>query len=219
MPIHGPDATTHDSVTRAPGSFEETVRGLHHLLRHLGEGQRVEIRVILHKNPTRWLPRTLDFLLMEFPDTAAYRLNLVYFEVEGQAQKNFKSIGVRLSDCARRVDACFEALARFGELRLYHFPLCVLPARLWPFAWRTLPRYEIKHVEACRACPVNDVCNGPHDWYAPVYGAAEFSPPPARPAMEATGNPFHPIAAVGEGVVEAPPVPIADEAKDPRARW
>ena len=219
VPVHGPDATTHDSVTRAPGSFEETILGLRHLLRHMREGQRLEIRVILHKHPTRWLPRTLDFLLREFPDTRAYRLNLVYFEVEGQAQKNFKSIGVRLSDCARRVDGCFETLRRFDEARLYHFPLCALTRRLWPYAWRTLPRYEIKHVDACRACPVNDVCNGPHDWYAQAYGAAEFVAPAARPPLLLSGDFFHPILSVEGGSPAAAPAPVVDELKDPRARW
>lgn len=219
VPIHGPDATTHDSVTRAPGSFVETVEGFKHLLRHAGEGQRLEIRVILHKHPTRWLPRTLELLLKEFPDTRAYRLNLVYFEVEGQAQKNFKSIGVSLSDCARQVDACWETLRRFDEVRLYHFPLCVLPERLWPFAWRTLPRYEIKHVEACRACPVSDVCNGPHDWYVPHYGDGELKAPAERPAMTLTGNPFRPIEAVGRGSVGGRPTAVVDETKDPEARW
>jgi MoaA/NifB/PqqE/SkfB family radical SAM enzyme len=219
VPVHGPDARTHDSVTRAPGSFVETIEGLKNLFKHRVEGQRLEIRVILHKNPTRWLDKTLRFLLKTYPNTEHYRLNLVYFEVEGQAEKNFRSIAITLGDCAKKVDACFELLGEFSEARLYHFPLCALSRRLWPYAWRTLPRYEIQHVDACRSCAVNDVCNGPHDWYAKFFGADEFKPFSERPALSLRDSFFHPIESVGEGTQPGAPAPIADEKKDDRAKW
>jgi pyruvate-formate lyase-activating enzyme len=219
IPVHGPDATTHDSVTRAPGSFVETIEGLKHVLRHRAPGQGVEIRIILHRWPARWLERTLRFLLESFPDTSAYRLNLVYFEVEGQAEKNFEHIRITLSECAAFVDGCFDLLRKFPDLRLYHFPLCALPERLWPYAWRSLPRYEIKHVEACGRCAMNDVCMGPHDWYPRLLGTGEFRPYEARRNVSLTGNPFHPIAEVLGGESPAVPMPIRDEVKDESARW
>lgn len=220
VPVHGPDARSHDSVTRAPGSFRETIEGLRHLLRHRREGQTVEVRVILHKRPTLWLADTMRLLLAEFPgEAAALRLNLVYFEVEGQAEKNFPSIRVTLSECAAAVDACFGMLERFGEVRLYHFPLCVLPERLWSRAWRSLPRYEIKHVDACRRCAMSDLCLGPHDWYPRLIGDAEFVPYAERRDVEPSGNPFRPIAAVRPGAVAARPAPPVDEAKDEAVRW
>jgi MoaA/NifB/PqqE/SkfB family radical SAM enzyme len=219
IPIHGPDAKTHDSVTRDPKSFDETVAGLHHILRHRAEGQDVEVRVILHRRPTEWLPQTLEFLKREFPDTAAYRLTLVYFESEGQAEKNLEHIKVSLTECAKMVASCADALDAFADARLYHFPLCVIPERLWPRAWRTLPAYEIRHVDACRRCAMSDACMGPHDWYAKAYGVEEFRAMPKRRVFEPTGNPFHPIAALGTGETDWTPPPPEDVPKDEGARW
>lgn len=219
IPIHGPDAKTHDSVTRSPGSFAETVAGLKHLLKHRRPGQGVEVRVILHRHPVRWLPDTLRFLLSEFPDTSLYRLTLVYFESEGQAAKNLESIKVPLSAAAARIAGAQDLLARFAEARLYHFPLCVLPDTLWTKAWRTLPSYEIRHVEACRRCAMSDLCAGPHDWYAPVFGEAEFQAFPERRRVVQTGNPFNPIEAVTQETTPWRPAPPVDAVRDPSARW
>lgn len=219
IPIHGPDAATHDSVTRDPGSFDETVAGLRHLLRHRGPGCELEVRIILHKRPAQWLARTLDFLASGFPAPSFDRVTLVYFESEGQAAKNFESIKLSLTECAAAVAACAPGFGRFREVRLYHFPLCVLPPALWPLAWRTLPRYEIRHVDACRRCAVNDLCAGPHDWYAPAYGESEFRPFAERRRMSLSANPFHPISSVSDETQPWTPAPIADEPKDPSARW
>ncbi|MFH1723470.1 MAG: radical SAM protein [Elusimicrobiota bacterium] len=217
--VHGPDAAAHDAVTRTPGSFAETVEGLGHALKHRGPGQAVEIRVVLHRRTAGMLERTLRFLLETFPDASGYRLTLVYFEAEGQAAKNFERIRITLTDCAARVAACRGLLGRFRELRLYHFPLCVLPETLWPHAWRSLPRYEIMHVKACGACALNDVCVGPHDWYAERFGVSEFKPFQARRSLVLSGNPFHPIASVGEGTVPWTPARVVDEKKDEAVRW
>ncbi|MBI3297865.1 MAG: radical SAM protein [Elusimicrobia bacterium] len=219
VPVHGPDAKTHDSVTRAPGSFVETVAGLKHLLKHRRAGQGLEVRVILHRHPSEWLAETLAFLLSEFPDTAAYRLTLVYFESEGQATKNLEHIKISLSDCAARVAAAAALIARFSEARLYHFPLCVLPPGLWPLAWRALPSYEIRHVSACRTCAMNDLCAGPHDWYPGVFGEGEFAAFALRRHVTETGNPFHPIAEVHQESLPWRPTPPADAVRDPSARW
>ncbi|MDE2290661.1 MAG: radical SAM protein [Elusimicrobia bacterium] len=219
VPVHGPDAATHDSVTRSPGSFAETEAGLRHLLAHRAAGQAVEVRVILHRRPAEWLPQTLDYLLQAFGDPGGYRLTLVYFESEGQAAKNLAAIKLPISECAARVAACADRLARFPDVRLYHFPLCVLPPELWDRAWRSLPAYEIRHVDACRRCALNDVCAGPHDWYPGVFGDAEFRPFSERRRFEPTGNPFHPVGRLLEGDDPWTPGALIDAEKDPEARW
>jgi len=219
VPVHGPDATTHDSVTRAPGSFDETVKGLDHLLKARAPGQKVEVRIILHKRPTEWLEDTLKYLLDRFRGRMFDRLTLVYFEVEGQAEKNFESIKIPLEDVSAKIDDCFPLLRRFEDARLYHFPLCSLSQRLWPYAWRTLPAYEIVHADACRDCTVNDICIGPHDWYEGRFGAELFQPFRRRPIMQLSGNPFHPVEAVGQGSTEAEVPPIVEQVKDEGAHW
>lgn len=180
VPIHGGDAKSHDSITRAPGSFQEAVEGLKNLLRWRAHGQEIEIRVVLHKRTCRDLGRLLDFLLREFPDTGLYRLTLMHFEAEGQAEKNFESLRLSLTDCASQLERSLDALRRFAELRLYHFPLCVLPEPLRSHAWKTLPAKDAGYLRKCRPCVLKRDCLGVPRWYARKSGEAEIRPLAAR---------------------------------------
>jgi len=47
--IHGYDNKTHDAVTRTNGSFEQTIKGLHNILKYKSSSQNVEIRIIITK--------------------------------------------------------------------------------------------------------------------------------------------------------------------------
>ena len=176
VPVHGHDAATHDAVTRSPGSFSQTLEGLGNLFRFRRPGQEIEIRVILHKRTARHLERTLEFVLETFPDTRLYRLSLIHFEMEGQAEKNFERIGLSLADCVARVELSLPALLRFGDFRLYHFPLCVLPQALRSRAWRTLPKSDIRFLRKCGSCGAKGSCPGVQRWYPARYGISEFAP-------------------------------------------
>lgn len=176
IPVHGHDAAAHDAVTRSPGSFSQTLDGLRNLFRFRRPGQEVEIRVVLHKRTAQRLERTLDFLLEEFPDTHLYRLSLIHFEMEGQAEKNFERIRLSLGECVARIESSTGTLARFHDFRLYHFPLCVLPQALRARARRTLPRNDIRFLRRCRSCRARASCAGVQRWYPDRFGDSEFTP-------------------------------------------
>ena len=194
--IHGYDAPTHDSITRSKGSFSQAMLGLENIFKLRGPGQGVEIRIVLHKLTAPWLDRTLAAILKAFPDTAGplrgtpsfakgggpkggphpagYRLVLIYFEVEGQAEKNFSRIKLSLGECAARIWECNESLKKFSEVRLYHFPLCVLKEDLRPFAWDSLPGEDVCCLEECRSCALKKKCPGVPAWYPKWFGAGDI---------------------------------------------
>lgn len=176
VPIHGHDARSHDAVTRAPGSFRQTLDGLRNLFLFRGPGQEIEIRVILHKRSAAGLDSLLAFLLDSFGDTSLYRLTLVHFEVEGQAEKNFKHIALSLTDCVSRIVGALDLLEEFPRVRLYHFPLCVLPEALRAHAWKTLPKNDVRYLRKCRPCILKKKCMGVQRWYPERFGEAEICP-------------------------------------------
>ena len=53
IPIYSADPSIHDYVVQAEGAFDETVRGILNLKRFR---QKVEIRVVLHKQTYKGLP-------------------------------------------------------------------------------------------------------------------------------------------------------------------
>lgn len=194
VPMFGFDAKTHEAISRAPGSFAQTTQGLRNLGKHRQPGQLVEIRVIMTKVQARWLDGLLDFLLAEFPWVD--RVVFLFEEVEGFAELYRDRLKFTQSECAAHLDRNYEKLKRFKDARLYHFALCTLPERLWPFAWRTLAGFKVDWLEGCRTrCLYRDQCVGVHRSYIRHMGAPDIRPVTAPRSVILSSNPYHPIEA------------------------
>jgi len=191
----GPDAETHERIAgAAKGAFSQTVRGIENLLRLRKEGQRVEIRMVLTALQMPSLRATLKFIGERFPE--ADRVTLIFFEMEGRSEWRFDDLKIEMTECARQLDALYSILRDFRELRLYHFPLCALPARLWPFVWNTLDPRKVVFKLECRDCPVRLSCVGIHKTYVRKMGAGDLRPVERPSGLAPTGFPFHPFEAL-----------------------
>ncbi len=173
--LHGPGARLHDAVAGVRGAFARTVRGIKNLL-ELAPEVRLEIRVILHRMTVAAFPRTLAFLLEEFPDTGRYSVSVIHYEIEGMSELNHRRVGLKLSDSAAALRAAAGLIARFGDLRLYHYPLCVVPAAMRLRCRVTLPREERIYPPACRGCAARRRCLGLMLEYYKKFGDAELRP-------------------------------------------
>ena len=197
VPMFGYDARTHESISRTPGSFDETVRGLRHLALHRRHGQQVEIRIIMTKVQVRYLDGLLDFLLKEFPWVD--RVVFLFEEVEGFAEMYKSQLLFTQTECAEALDRNFDKLRKFKEARMYHFSLCAVPTRLWPHVWRTLADFKVTFLDGCRTqCVYKDQCVGVHRSYQRHMGAPDIAPIVAERAVELSDNPYHPIASAHE---------------------
>ncbi|MDD5657380.1 MAG: radical SAM protein [Elusimicrobia bacterium] len=174
VPLFGCDAAEHERISRCRGSFARTMRGLDNVFRLRGPGQRVEARIILHGLQMPQLPRLLEFLPRRFPALDA--VELLFVEIEGHAERNWKDIRLSLSRCARELGALRDLLARLPEPRLLHFPLCILPPDLRPYARRTLDPIKVDFPPACGKCRLRPDCVGVHVSYLQHMGHREFGP-------------------------------------------
>lgn len=172
--LHGPDAKLHDSITRTKGSFEQTVRGIRNILKYRNHTQELELRVVITKLNQKEVGRTLNFIKKEFP--SADRVVLIFMEMEGLAGKNFKAVGLKYKGFEPQLSQFEQWIEGFSELRLYHFPLCVLPPGLWPYAWRTLRKDEVAFLPRCKKCLYRRYCLGIHKDYLKLVGDGEFQP-------------------------------------------
>ena len=199
VPMFGPDARTHEAISRTPRSFEQTTQGLRHLEKHRKPGQLVEIRIIMTKIQARWLDGLLDFLLAEFPWVD--RVVFLFEEVEGFAEKYRERLLFTQTECAAAIDRNFDKLALFKEVRLYHFSLCAVPTRLWPRVWKTLAGFKIDYLEGCRSsCLYKDQCVGVHRSYIKHVGAPDIRPITAPRPVVLGDNPYHPIVSADEAL-------------------
>ncbi len=174
LSLHGPTAAVHDTVTRVPGSFEQTCRGISHILKFRRPGQRLALRVVIHRLNHTHLMATTRFIRRRFPD--ADRLVFIFFEIEGHAGRNYRRLRLTYRQLAPHIVKVGPLIRFFREVRFYHFPLCTLPESFYPHVWRTLPRQEVAFVPACRRCPLKRLCLGIHKEYLRFAGNTEFKP-------------------------------------------
>jgi len=171
----GPDPEIHDAVAGCPGSFEQAVSGIKNLLAFRKSGMTIEIRLVLHGQTAPHLGKTLA-MLKRVLGREGYRLTILFHKSTGRAVKNAGLLDLPLSGAAGAVRAARKSLAGF-DFRLYHFPLCVLPAALSAHAESTLaPSDAVFPREKCRGCVLRKCCCGLLKEYYLEKGAAELSP-------------------------------------------
>ena len=64
IPIYGAEPSLHDYVVQADGAFDETVRGIMNLAQL---EQRIEIRVVIHKQTAPALVEIAEFIARNLP--------------------------------------------------------------------------------------------------------------------------------------------------------
>jgi MoaA/NifB/PqqE/SkfB family radical SAM enzyme len=174
--LHGPDAALHDAVAGVKGAFAQTVRGLRNLLA-LRAAPRLEVRLVLHRMNVARFADTLQFLLREFPDTSRYSVTAIHYEIEGMSRKNRARLELKLSDSAAALNAALPLIRRFGDFRIYHFPLCLARPELRSRCRVTLPPEDrVYPPRKCGACRLKKKCLGLMAEYYERFGASELRP-------------------------------------------
>ena len=189
--LHSSNAEIHDKITGTPGSFDQACKGIENILRFRRSGQEVEIRVVISKINYKKCGEILSFIKKRFPSID--KVAFIFIEIEGRAIRNIRKVGVKFSDFKPILKKITPALIAFKKAKLYHFPLCVVPVKLWPYVWRTLPDYEVAFVKACSKCSYKKYCLGIHKLYLKHMGKSGIYPIRDEIEVIADENFHHPI--------------------------
>lgn len=184
VPLHGSSAAAHDRVAGVKGVFARTVKGLRNIFAAglAGWEGGIEIRLVLHRLNIGDFGRMLTFLLDNFPYTERYRVVAIHYEIEGAALANHRKIALKLSDSARVINGAAKLIARFPDLRLYHFPLCLIRKELRPLCRITLPPEDRTYTARCAGCAARRKCLGLMTEYYKMFGDGELKK--LRPARK-----------------------------------
>ena len=197
--IHGHTAKIHDSITQTKGSFFQTVKGLQNIFRFKKRNHIIEIRIVIHQLNYKILEKITTFIKNEFP--LIDRLVYIFFEIEGQARKNLERLNLSYTEFIPYINNIYNLIQYFNEVRFYHFPLCVVPRRLFPFIWRTLPALEISFLKRCKGCNLKAICLGIPKGYLKYIGQYEFKPIKDKINIKEGSNWHHPINRIYKGNV------------------
>lgn len=156
IPIYGAEASLHDYVVQASGSFDETIRGI----LNLGQlRQRIKIRIVIHKHTAEHLPEIADFIArnLTFVDQVA----LMGLEMIGFARANMKALWIDPIDYQKHlVEAVRRLDLRHIKTMIYNHQLCLLDRELWPFAERSISDWKNEYHPECQRCSVRESCGG-----------------------------------------------------------
>jgi His-Xaa-Ser system radical SAM maturase HxsC len=156
IPLYAAVDHIHDYVVQAAGAFDETVLGI---LRLKDQGQRVELRIVLHaitaprlRETCRWIARNLPFV-----DHVA----LMGLENTGFAIANDATLWIDPADYQPELAASVDLLSTAGvRVSVYNLPLCVLDPAVRPFSVQSISDWKNAYAPECDGCTARNVCAG-----------------------------------------------------------
>ena len=156
IPIYSASSQTHDYIVQADGAFDETVRGVLNLKAH---EQKVEIRVVIHRQNYAHLPALAEFIArnLTFVDQVA----LMGLEMTGFAKANIDTLWIDPADYRQELYEAATLLEDFGlPTSIYNHQLCTIDRRIWPLAVKSISDWKNEYRPECSACSVQDQCGG-----------------------------------------------------------
>lgn len=156
IPVHSSVEDTHDMITRSPGSFRQTDRGIKNLL---NAGQKVEIRIVISQKNKCDLSETANYIVENYK--GVFCVNFIGMEMMGNAALNRDELWIDYSEAFLRAKEAILLLARRGiDVQLYNFPLCAVERGFWHIAAKSITGYKVRYMEECNECSVCDICGG-----------------------------------------------------------
>lgn len=156
IPIYGAEPARHDYVVQVEGAFNQTIPGILNLAQLR---QRIEIRVVLHKQTAPALPEIAEFIARNLPFVD--QVALMGLEMIGLARANIPALWIDPTDYA---DELVEAVTLLDRSRIhtmiYNHQLCLIPRSIWPYAVRSISDWKNEYHPECVECSVKDECGG-----------------------------------------------------------
>ncbi len=156
IPIYSDDPALHDYIVQARGAFDETIRGVLNLKKL---NQKVEIRVVLHKQSVKRLKQLCEFLTRNllFVDHVA----LMGLEMTGFTRANMDQLWVDPNDYK---DVLSEAVSVLAKARMpvsvYNHQLCLVNQDVLPYYRKSISDWKNEYAPECQGCGKMRDCGG-----------------------------------------------------------
>lgn len=156
IPVYSDDPARHDYVVQAKGAFDETIRGILNLKRF---NQKVEIRVVIHKQTYERLPLLAEFIARNllFVDHVA----LMGLEMMGFARANLDSLWIDPIEYKSHLSEAVNILRAYGmKVSVYNHQLCLVNKDVEPVYIKSISDWKNEYLPECNSCLRIDECGG-----------------------------------------------------------
>lgn len=156
IPIYSDDPVRHDYVVQSKGAFDETIKGILNLKR---VQQRVEVRIVIHKQTVDRLVKTCEFIARNllFVDHVA----LMGLEITGFTRANLDILWVDPYEYRDELSAAVSLLNSYGmNCSVYNHQICTVNADVLTNYRRSISDWKNEYLEACAQCTQRHNCGG-----------------------------------------------------------
>jgi len=156
IPIYSDDPVRHDYVVQSRGAFDETIEGILNLK---AVNQRVEIRVVIHRQTVDRLVQTCEFLARNllFVDHVA----LMGLEITGFTRPNLDLLWVDPYDYRDVLSESVKLLNAYGmTASIYNHQLCTLNSDVRGNYRKSISDWKNEYLDVCAPCTKRDECGG-----------------------------------------------------------
>ena len=160
VPLYADYYQVHDYIVQAKDAFSQTILGLHNLARI---NQRIEIRVVLHKQSIPRLTRLAKYIYKNLP--FADHVTFMGLEFIGYTPYNIDKLWIDPHDYIEELGEAVEFLAGQGmHVSIYNSQLCVLPEQLWKYCRKSISDWKNSYLPECENCSKLKDCGGLFTW-------------------------------------------------------
>ena len=142
IPLYSDIDYIHDYVVQAKGAFNETIKGLLNLKRC---GINIELRVVVHKQTYKRLPKLADFIARNLPFVD--HVALMGLEIMGFARANLGELWVDPYHYQSELMNAVKILEA-GRVKpiLFNHQHCLLPKELWSYSQKTISDWKNEYL-------------------------------------------------------------------------
>ncbi len=160
IPLYADYYQIHDYIVQANNAFYQTVAGLHNLARY---NQRIEIRVVLHKQSIPRLVKLAKYIYKNLPFVE--HITFMGLEYIGYTPFNIDKLWIDPYDYNDELEESVEFLAGQGmNVSIYNSQLCVLPESLWKYSRKSISDWKNSYLPECEQCSKLIDCGGLFTW-------------------------------------------------------
>lgn len=156
IPLHGYDATTHDRITRSPGSFDQTYQALKHLAT---TAIKVELRIVVSLLNLESIEAISCLIIKELAHV--HVVTFIGLEMLGNARLNQEEVWLDYRSSFGAVTGAIDKLINAGiNVVIYNYPLCCVPERYWSICHKSISPEKVRYLDECGMCTKKDYCGG-----------------------------------------------------------
>jgi His-Xaa-Ser system radical SAM maturase HxsC len=160
VPVYSDYYQVHDYIVQAQNAFDQTILGLHNLNRY---NQRVEIRIVLHKQSIPRLTKLSKYIFKNLPFVE--HVAFMGLENIGYTPHNIDKLWIDPYDYQDELGEAVEFLDGQGlRVSIYNTPLCIIPKGLWKYARKSISDWKNEYLPECNKCSKLQDCGGFFKW-------------------------------------------------------